>query len=182
MSIFEKIKVWRGMGKVIGTAAGAQVYAGVGGLVNAAAGLTAPRLAGDIPWTPFAKPLADCTVSLISTAGFYEPGDEPFDVDTPDGDPSYREIPMAIDPGSLAIAHTHYPKRYAEEDPNVLLPLDHLLELADAGLFRLARRLFSFGFGGTLTGAYVKEPDGTAHQVAQQLQEDGVDVVLLVPA
>ncbi len=170
------------MGKVIDTAAGAQVYAGVRGLVNAAMGPTAPNLSGDVPWTPLTKPLADCTVGLISTAGFYQPGDEPFDVDAPDGDPSFREIPMAVDPKSLAIAHTHYPNRYAEEDPNVLLPLDHLLELADAGLFRLAPRLFSFGFGGALTGTYVKEPENTAHQVARKLQEDGVDLALLVPA
>ena len=182
MSIFEKIKLWRGVGKLLNTNAGAQLYAGTAGFWNRAAGTAAPNLSDEIPWTPISKPLAESTVALISTAGFYRDGDEPFDMDVPDGDPSFREIPMAIDPNALKIAHTHYPNRYAESDPNVLLPLDHLLQLADAGVFSLSSRLFSFGFGGTLTRAYLNEPDGTAHQVARKLKEDGVDLALLVPA
>jgi D-proline reductase (dithiol) PrdB len=182
MGIFEKIKVWRGMGKLVDTDLGSQIYGSTAGLWNRATGGTAPKLSGEIPWTPVSKPLAKSTVALISTAGFHQAEDEPFDVDASNGDASFREIPMAIDPKALEIAHTHYPNRYAKSDPNVLLPLDHLLELASAGVINLSPRLFSFGFGGTLTKAYLSEPEGTAHQVARKLKEDGVDLALLVPA
>ena len=33
----------------------------------------------EIPWTPLARPLRDCTVSLISTAGIALKTDRPFD-------------------------------------------------------------------------------------------------------
>ena len=33
----------------------------------------------EIPWTPLARPLSDCTVSLISTAGIALKTDRPFD-------------------------------------------------------------------------------------------------------
>ena len=33
----------------------------------------------EIPWTPLAKPLRECTVSLISSAGIALKSDRPFD-------------------------------------------------------------------------------------------------------
>ena len=41
-------------------------------------GMEKPR---DIPWTPLARPLADATVVLVSTAGIALKTDRPFDPD-----------------------------------------------------------------------------------------------------
>jgi D-proline reductase (dithiol) PrdB len=46
-----------------------------------------------IPWTPLRKPLSECTVALVTTAGVHLKGQKPFDMSDPDGDPSFREIP-----------------------------------------------------------------------------------------
>ncbi len=178
----KKTKVWRWLEAFANNPVGAELYRTAGPMVNALAGSTqTPRL-GDIPWAPFAKELSECRVALVSTAGFHRPDDEPFDADALAGDPSFREISVEADPQSLLITHAHYPHRYAEQDPNVLLPLDRLRELRDEGVLGLAPRCFSFGFAGTLTGALVGEPDGTAHALARRLRDDGADVALVAPA
>jgi len=182
MGVMEKTKFWRRMRKAVDTDVGAKIYEATGGLLNKVGGLATPRFSGEIPWAPLRKTLADSTLTAISTAGFHLDSDPPFDVDSAEGDPSYRAIAADCEPERLRIAHAHYPNRYARADRNVLLPVDRLQELAEAGVFKLAERLFSFGFGGTLTSAYIKEPDGTAHQLARELQQDGVDLALLVPA
>ncbi|MBI3025707.1 MAG: hypothetical protein HYY66_08570, partial [Candidatus Tectomicrobia bacterium] len=50
------------------------------------------------PWTALGKPLAGCSVTLVSTAGIFMKGDAPFDYERewrePQwGDPTHREIP-----------------------------------------------------------------------------------------
>lgn len=183
MSWWEAAKVWRRMGSALETDLGARLNHATGDVINKAAGVfMTPTLTEDIPWTPVDKPPSEATVSLVTTAGFHLADDQPFDVDAAEGDPSFREIPASTSPDELRITHTHYPHRYVKQDPNVLLPLDRLRELDEAGVFRLAPTLFSFGFGGTLTDAYVDPPEGTAHQVARRMAEDGVDWALLVPA
>lgn len=174
--------MWRALAAFTENPVGASLYKAAGPLANALVGTTqTPRL-GDIPWTPFSRRLAECRVALVSTAGFHLATDRPFDIDAKQGDPSFRVIPMEADPATLAISHVHYPHRYAEQDPNVLLPLDRLRELGDEGVFKLAPRCYSFGFAGTLTGALVDAPSGTAQQVADRLRDDGADILLVAPA
>jgi hypothetical protein len=52
-----------------------------------------------IPFTPMMKPLAECTIALVSTAGIARNDDVPFDRDGERcdpwwGDPSFRVIPL----------------------------------------------------------------------------------------
>jgi hypothetical protein len=154
-----------------------------GGVVNkvAAAAMT-PRIDGEIPWAPLPVPLDQATISMVSTAGLYVDGDQPFDIDAREGDVSFRRIPAEADGSNLRVAHTHYPHRYLEQDHNVVLPIDRLRELADGGVLRLAPRLFSFGYAGTLTRRLIYPQVGTAHQLAAELLDDGVNLVLLAPA
>ena len=175
-------RTWRALGTFANNRVGASLYRVAGPLVNQLAGrVQTPRLS-KVPFAPVSKPLPECRVAVVSTAGFHLARDEPFDVDATAGDPTFREIPVDADLAKLVITHTHYPHRYAEADPNVLLPLERLRELSAEGAFRLAPRSFSFGFAGTLTGALVDQPDGTAHEVARRLREDAVDILLVAPA
>jgi hypothetical protein len=55
---------------------------------------------GVIPFTPLAKPLRECTVALLSTAGIARNDDRPFDQEGERrdpwwGDPSFRRIRSA---------------------------------------------------------------------------------------
>ncbi len=183
MSRGKKTRFWRTLGKAANTGLGATLYQTGGGTVNKLMGLTqTPDLTADIPWTPLDKPLAECTVTLISTAGVHCDDDEPFDVDALEGDPTYRVVPADTPLDRLSVTHTHYPHRFLDADLNVVWPADRLRELAEDGVLRLARRFYGFGFAGTLTRAFVDEPDGTAHRLAAQAQEDGCDIALVAPA
>jgi len=183
MALMEKTKFWRRMGAMLNTGTGAAVNKVTGDLVNrvTAAAMT-PRLSGEVPWTAPTKPLAESAVALVSTAGFHLRGDEPFDVDAQLGDPSYRSFPKDVRANDLVVSHTHYPHRYVDADVNVLLPIDRLRELESAGALRVAPRVFSFGFAGTITREIVDPEAGTAHTLAEELKADQVDLVLLVPA
>lgn len=183
MGIVERIGFWRRVEKLLNTGAGARLMERSRGLVNLSTRLLpGPRLDGAPPFVPLERPLPACRVAVVTTAGLHLRDDEPFDVDDPRGDASFREIPSDVDAGELGIAHAHYPHRWWEQDPEVILPLARLRELEAAGIFRLAPRFFSFGFGGLLTREYMDPRTGTAHRVARHLADDGVDLALLVPA
>ena len=94
-----------------------------------------PHVVNDsAPWTPFEKPLAECRVGLVTTAGMYIAGEqEPFDAANIEGDITHRELPHDVPVDRLAIAHDHYDHRYAELDPNSVHPVDRLHELAEEG-------------------------------------------------
>ena len=119
---------------------------------------------------------------MVTTSGFHRTDQAPFDCDAVDGDPSFRAIPADTPPGELTISHLHYPLHHAREDRNVVLPMDRLRELGDAGVLRVAPRHFSFGFVGMITHRLVDEPDGTGHRLARELRDDEVDLAIFVPA
>src|ERR1051326_8980711 len=74
-----------------------------------------------IPWTPLSKPLADCTVALISTAGMARNSDQPFDQEGERrnpwwGDPSHRIIPLGTTERDVKLYHMHIDTRFGQED------------------------------------------------------------------
>ena len=183
MDLFKKIKLWRGIGRVLDTKMGAHISDAIGQPVNRMASLAVSANNDDIPWSPFVKSLADSCITLVSTAGFYLEGDDPFDVDSAHGDASFRTIPSSSAKNRLKIAHTHYSHTRVKEDINVLFPIDRLSELADAKVIgRLAPNFYSFGFGGDLVKAFIGPPEGSAHKLARKLKSEKVDGVLMIPA
>ena len=82
---------------------------------------------GDTPWvTP--KPLDECRVALISTAGLHRREDPPF---TP-GAGDYRVIPDDYDMDALTMSHlsTNFDRSGFYQDVNTSFPIDRLRELA----------------------------------------------------
>lgn len=139
-------------------------------------------LAPEIPFTPFTRRLAHATGALITTGGIHLADQMPFDMSSPDGDPSYREIPGSVDPGEIVITHKYYDHSDADEDLNVIFPLDHLRDLANRGVIgALAPR--HFGFMGHIDGDLVQTLNQeSAPEVAAKLRADGVDFAFLTPA
>ena len=183
MDVAKKIKLWRGIGKVVDTKIGSSISQAIGQPLNWMTSLIVSTDNDDIPWTPFEKPLKESCLAVVSTAGFYLEDDEPFDVDSGRGDASFRTIPSNFARGKLKIAHTHYSHARVKEDINVLFPIDRLLELVEAKVIgKLSTNSYSFGFGGDLTQEYIGGPNGSAHQLAKKLKADEVDYVLMVPA
>src|SRR5512147_2697855 len=113
--------------------------------------------AGEIPFTPLPKPLRDCTVALLSTAGVALRSDRPFDQEGERrnpwwGDPSCREIPLGTTEAEIRIYHLHISPRFGEADLDVVLPMRRLAELAAEGFVgRPARTHYS-------TMGYILDP------------------------
>ncbi len=133
----------------------------------------------DIPFTKLNKQLKDCTVAVVTTAGVYVHGDQPFDItNREDVDETYREIPTVTANSELRLGHEHFNKRFANEDINVVFPIDRLKALVDQGFINgVADSNFS------ITG-YIPKPEkiyDTGRQIAKRMAELAVDIALIVP-
>jgi D-proline reductase (dithiol) PrdB len=140
---------------------------------------------GVIPFTPMTKPLGECTVALVSTAGVARNDDQPFDQERERrdpwwGDPSFRVIPLGTTERDVRLYHMHIDPRFGEADLDVVLPMRRLTELAhEAIVGQPAPSHYSIM-------GYILEPtvmvEQTAPAIAERMRQDGVDAVALVPA
>jgi D-proline reductase (dithiol) PrdB len=137
---------------------------------------------GEIPWAPLRVPLAEASIALVSTAGLHLRAQPAFDMRDPDGDPTFRDIPSGTRRDQLRITHDYYDHRDADRDPNIVLPVDRLSELAATGeIGAVAPRHFSFM--GHIDGRHLRTlVEHNAPAVARMLRTDRVDAVLLAPA
>lgn len=137
---------------------------------------------GPIPFARLTKPMAECTVSLITTGGVHLTSQPPFDMQDPDGDASLREIPGDVGLADLTITHDYYNHSSADQDLNVVFPLEQFRELAQRGVIgSVARR--HFGLMGHIEGTHLRRlQEKTAPEIAAKLRADGVDFAFLTPA
>lgn len=136
----------------------------------------------EVPWSPLRKPLAECRVALVTTAGVHLADDVPFDMGDPQGDPSFRAIPSGAAAESLRITHDYYDHRSADRDPNVVFPLHALRQLqAEGRVGPSAERFFSLM--GHIEGPHLKRlVQDTAPAVAAALRAQAVDIAVFTPA
>lgn len=138
-----------------------------------------------IPWTPLPKPLSECCVAMLSSAGIALATDEPFNQqgerDNPWwGDPTYRVLPRSATHADVRLYHLHIDPSYAEQDLNCLFPLQRLGEMAERGrIGSVSPRHYSIM-------GYILDPEEllreTVPALVRDLREDFADVVVLVPA
>ena len=140
---------------------------------------------GPIPFQPLAKPLAESTVAMVTSAGISLKGDAPFnmtrELEEPLwGDPSYRCLPGTTTAAEIDVNHLHINTDYIKQDINVILPLQRLDELVEAG-----------GVGGVAPTAYSfygfqwerkSFLETSIKPIIAQMKSEAVDAVLLTPA
>ena len=134
-----------------------------------------------VPAHPLRPPLSKSRVALVTTAGLCLPDQLPFNNKLKMGDPSWREIPNAVETRSLIETHRSqaFDHRGVEADRNLAFPLDRFRELEASGqIGRLNHRHFSFM--GSIIGPRPLIQQ-TAPEVARLLRADGVDAVFLTP-
>jgi D-proline reductase (dithiol) PrdB len=135
-----------------------------------------------IPWAQLTRPLKETTVALVTTGGVHLRSQAPFDMDDPDGDPSFREIPADAAREALTITHKYYDHSAADRDVNVVLPLDRLRELAAEGSIAGPAKV-AYSFMGHIQGAHLATlMAATGPEVARRVASDGVGAVVLTPA
>jgi len=133
------------------------------------------------PGTRLGKRLSEARIAVVTTAGYYLPGQPPFDHAIRGGDCSFRVIPAETDPRSLQIGHKSdaFDASGIQADRNLALPLDRLRELTAAGIVgAMAAEHFSFMGSITAPGRLIRE---TAPAAAERLRAASVDGVLLTP-
>ncbi len=139
------------------------------------------RTNSPIPWTPLKKPLSDCRVAVVSSAGFVPIGSKKFDEEIRGGDSSFRIVPSNTLPTDLADSHRSesFDHTAMEADPDLAFPLTRIRELCEEGfLGEVAPRHLSYMGSITATGPLIRD---SAPAGAAQLVLDEVDLVLLVP-
>ena len=122
------------------------------------------------------NPLAESTVAMLTTSGLHRRDDPPF---LP-GALDYRLIPADVDFGDLTCSHhsINWDRSALQQDPNVVLPLERLHELASAGEIGSVAN-WHYAFMGGVPDPEKLEP--SAREVGRLLRQDGVDAVVLVP-
>jgi D-proline reductase (dithiol) PrdB len=136
----------------------------------------------DVPWTPIAKPLAACRITLITTGGLHLRTDQPFNMDDPNGDPTFRVIPSHAQQADLTITHNYYNHADAGRDFNILLPLDRVKELTSGGyLGGLTPSHYSFM--GHIDGPHVAALENQIlPALLGKIRRERPDIVFLTPA
>jgi len=132
------------------------------------------------PFTPVKRALPMMNLALISSAGAYIDGTEPFDLDSKNGDSEFREIPIEVEAGDLRYASKGYDPTAVQQDRNSQIPIDRLLEYqANAVLGRLNESWFSLS-------PYIPNAAMVAGEIAPKLADRlkryEVQCALLIPA
>ena len=138
-------------------------------------------------WAPLPKPLHNCTVALMTSAGIYlRDSQEPFDVERERreptwGDPTYRVIPRNVRSEDIACSHLHISHDDLLEDVDVVLPIRAFSALeAEGRIGRLAEEHYSFM--GYQDRRLIDWQTVQGPELAARLKEHAVDVLLLAPA
>jgi hypothetical protein len=147
----------------------------------------------DKPFTPLSKPVSQTTMGLLTSSGHFVEGDDPqpFGVENMSqkeaeerigefikSPPQLSTIPIDIPKEKLRVRHGGYDTRAAKLNPNCVLPIDRMKEMADSGqIGNFHLQVYSF-VGATAQTPLIKE---TAPAWAEMLQAESVEGVVLVP-
>jgi D-proline reductase (dithiol) PrdB len=127
-------------------------------------------------FTTPARPLAESTVAIVTSAALHRMDDDGFT----QGDTSYRTIDRSD--RDLVLGHwsPNFDRSGFAIDLNVVYPIDRLEELAEAGVIG-AVAPHHYAFAGNQPDTVSEILLDTGPACAADLVADGVDVVVLTP-
>jgi len=133
-----------------------------------------------VPLASVRKPLRDCRLTFVSTAGVQPRGSIPLDTVHPIGDYTFRRVPSGSRPADLEIHQIKYPTVGAHRDLNVIFPIERLQELvAEGALGGLTADFFTFI-------GYNMDPDRVERDlavgIADAVEGEQADIALMCPA
>jgi D-proline reductase (dithiol) PrdB len=137
-----------------------------------------------IPWSPLSKPISECTVALISSAGLALHSESPFDQECERanpwiGDPSFRMLPKSVRSSDVGLYHLHMNPGLVNQDLNTIFPVQRLLELESQGKIKSSADHHYSYIGYTLQPDELLE--NSVPLMIHQMKTDQVDIVILVP-
>lgn len=139
------------------------------------------RRLGELSPAHRSKPLTECRVALVSSAGMVVPGQAPFDHSVKGGDWSWRVI--RGDASVQELTEHHSSKSFdhsgIDADRNMGMPLDRLRDLVDHKVIgEVAPRHVSVMGSVVAPGRFLRK---TVPEIVEALKADEVDIALMVP-
>lgn len=133
----------------------------------------------DIPWTPYKGEPSAQTFALVTSGGlFIKKTQQPYDTVSIHGDSSFRELPKTVKQKELGIAHAHYDHSLAEQDINIIFPLQRFMELENEKIIGgLAETNYSFSYVNDAVTLVQK----SIPELVSRIKAQAIDVVFLVP-
>ncbi|HVF48520.1 MAG TPA: glycine/sarcosine/betaine reductase selenoprotein B family protein [Pyrinomonadaceae bacterium] len=131
-----------------------------------------------VPFTPFERELSKSTIAIVTAGGVHLREQEPFNIADELGDLTYRVVPDTVDAAQLMVTHHHYDHADADQDINVVFPIEVLRDLHAAGIVGgVARKHVGYmGYTMQLKAMY----EGTAPQIANEIDKGSrADAVIL---
>ncbi len=132
------------------------------------------------PFSPLKRALPLTNLALITSAGAYIDGTNPFDTISRDGDISYREIPIEVEAEDLQYAARGYDTQFVREDRNCQIPIDRLLEYEANGVIGKLNNVWWTMNGFMPNAGRVAEE--LAPKIAERIHRYECHAVLLIPA
>jgi D-proline reductase (dithiol) PrdB len=132
------------------------------------------------PFSPARRALPMLNLALISSAGTYIDGTDPFDIQASDGDLTFREIPSEIEAEDLRFAARGYDQTSVQADINSQVPLGRLFEFEGNGIIGQLNQVF-WSLCGFIpdAGRLVEE---MVPRLIDRVERHQVQAALLIPA
>jgi D-proline reductase (dithiol) PrdB len=131
-----------------------------------------------VPFTPFDRELSKANIAIVTAGGVHLREQEGFNIADELGDLTFRVIPEDVEASQLMVTHHHYDHSDADEDINVVFPVDVLRDLeAENFIGGLARKHIGYmGYTMQLKAMY----EGTAPEIANEIDKGSrADAVIL---
>jgi D-proline reductase (dithiol) PrdB len=132
------------------------------------------------PFRPARRALPMLNLALVTSAGAYLDGTEPFDTGVFGGDASVREIPVDISPDDLRWTPRGYDPAAVREDMNSQGPIERLKEFEGNGIIGRLNPVF-WSLCGFVPNAARFAATGL-QELVERVRRYEVQAVLLVPA
>ena len=132
------------------------------------------------PFRPARRALPMLNLALVTSAGAYLDGTEPFDTKTFGGDASFREIPIEIGPDDLKWTARGYDPSAVQADMNAQVPIERLKEFEGNGIIGQLNPVF-WSLSGFIPNA-ARFVATALPELVERVRRYEVQAVLLVPA
>jgi len=132
------------------------------------------------PLTRLSKPLAECSVTLLTSGGVSLCSMPGFDPDARN-DHRLDEVDEAVSADDFQIHDSYYDHSDADQDINCVFPIDRLRELAADGTIGGVAPHFWSGFMGRIYNR-TKLIEESVPAFVAKLREDAVDILATAPA
>ncbi len=132
------------------------------------------------PFTPVRRSLPMMNLALITSAGAYIDGTEPFDTASRDGDVNFREIPVEIEASDLRYAAKGYDVAAVQQDRNAQIPIDRLREYEENAVIGKLNSAW-WSLSSYIPNAQLVA-EGLAPKLTERLARYEINAAILIPA